>query len=197
MYILTASDTVGCPKPVSDTVLVTVVPPINAYAGKDTTILPNQSVQLNASGGTNYLWSPATGLSATDIPNPVVSLGNGIDSVNYTVTVSTSGCSATDQVYVRVYKNGPNILVPSAFTPNGDGKNDVARPIVIGISKLTYFTIFNRLGEPVFSTTEIGKGWDGIYKNIPQPSGTYVYETQGVDYLGQVVFRKGTIVLIR
>ena len=197
MYILTASDTIGCPKPVSDTVLVTVVPPINAYAGKDTTILPNQSVQMNASGGTNYLWSPATGLSATDIPNPIVNLGNGIDSVNYTVTVSTSGCSATDQVFVRVYKNAPDILVPSAFTPNGDGKNDVARPIVIGITKLTYFTIFNRIGEPVFSTTEIGKGWDGIYKNIPQPSGTYVYETQGIDYLGQVVFRKGTIVLIR
>ncbi len=196
-YILTVYDTSGCPKPVSDTLLITVVPPINAYAGKDTTVLPDVPVQLNASGGSAYLWSPATGLSAVDIPNPVVTLNGSIDSITYTVSVSSGGCYAVDQVVVRVYKDGPDILVPSAFTPNGDGKNDIARPITIGISRLHYFTIYNRWGEPVFSTTEIGKGWDGIFKGAEQPSGTYVYQAEGTDYLGKNVFRKGTIVLIR
>ena len=142
-YILTVRDTSGCPKPASDTIVVTVVPPINAYAGRDTTILPDQSLQMHATGGNNYLWSPATGLSAIDIPDPIVLMNSNIDSVVYTVRVSNNGCFATDQVVVRIYKTGPDILVPTAFTPNGDGKNDVARPVTIGISKLNYFSIYN------------------------------------------------------
>jgi hypothetical protein len=49
----------------------------------------------------------------------------------------------------------------------------------------------------LFSTSEIGKGWDGVFNGSPQPSGTYVFQAQGVDYKGTVVFRKGTAVLIR
>ncbi len=196
-YIFVATDTSGCPKPATDTITVTVVPPVLANAGRDTTILPEMPVQLNAAGGNSYFWSPATGLSAVDIPNPVVKLGGDVDSVIYTVSVASFGCVAQDQMVVRIYKKGPDILVPSAFTPNGDGKNDLARPVTIGISKLNYFTIYNRWGEPVFSTNEVGKGWDGIFKGSPQQSGTYVYKTEGVDYLGQVVFRRGTVVLIR
>ncbi len=197
LYILTAIDTVGCNKPASDTLIITVIPPINAYAGKDTMVLPNQTIQLNASGGSSYYWSPSTGLSAIDISNPTVTLGGSLDSVRYTVIVSNSGCSAQDQISIRVYKNGPDILVPSGFTPNGDGKNDIIRPITIGITKINYFTVFNRWGQVVFTTTEFGRGWDGIFNGVPQGSGTYVYETEGVDYLGKTVFRKGTIALIR
>ena len=196
-YILTVRDTSGCPKPASDTIVVTVVPPINAYAGRDTTILPDQSLQMHATGGNNYLWSPATGLSAIDIPDPIVLMNSNIDSVVYTVRVSNNGCFATDQVVVRIYKTGPDILVPTAFTPNGDGKNDVARPVTIGISKLNYFSIYNRWGQPVFSTNEFGKGWDGIFNGTPQASGTYVFKAEGVDISGKTVFRKGTLVLIR
>jgi gliding motility-associated-like protein len=57
--------------------------------------------------------------------------------------------------------------------------------------------VFNRWGQPVFTTTEFGRGWDGNFNGVPQGSGTYVYETEGVDYLGKTVFRKGTIALIR
>ncbi len=196
-YIFAASDTLGCSKISSDTIVITVIAPIIANAGKDTTILPDMRLQLHASEGTHYLWSPATGLSAIDIPDPVVQLGADIDSVIYKVTVSIAGCSATDDIVVRVYKKGPDIIVPSAFTPNGDAKNDVARPITIGISRLHFFTIYSRWGEPLFTTAEIGKGWDGVYKGTPQPSGTYVYKAEGEDYLGQIVSRKGTLVLIR
>ena len=196
-YILTVSDTIGCPKPKTDTIIVTVIPPISAYAGKDTSVLPQQPLQLLAEGGTNYAWTPTTGLSDPTIANPIAILDNTIDSITYNVRVSTGTCFANDQVVVRVFKTGPDILVPSAFTPNADGKNDVIRPVLIGISKLNYFSIYNRWGQLVFSTSEVNKGWDGIFGGAAQPSGTYVYQAQGVDFLGNAVYRKGTVVLIR
>jgi gliding motility-associated-like protein len=197
MYILTISDTTGCPKVVNDTIIINVLPPINAYAGRDTTIIPGMAYQLQATGGTRYLWSPSTGLSAVNIANPVAILSAGIDSIIYRVSVFNGPCVKNDFVTIRVSQVGPDILVPSGFTPNGDGKNDLARPATPGIAQLKYFTIFNRLGEPVYSTSTIGDGWNGMFKGKAQPAGTYVYQAEGVDYEGITIFRKGTIVLIR
>lgn len=196
-YVLTATDTIGCPKIKTDTVIVTVIPTVVAYAGKDTTILPDQPLQLEASGGTMYNWRPSTGLNDPNIQSPIAILNSSIDSVIYTVRVSENGCYSEDQVTVRVYKPGADIIVPSAFTPNGDGKNDIVRPLTFGITKLTYFSIYNRWGQLLYTTTEIGRGWDGSFNGISQPSGTYVYQALGADYLGNTVYRKGTIVLIR
>ncbi len=196
-YVLTSSDNQGCPKVFVDTILVTVIPPVLANAGPDKFAVPNQPVQLNASGGSTYSWSPTNFLSDPSIANPIMTPDNSIDSITYTVTVSEGSCTATDKVVVRVFKNGPDILVPSAFTPNGDGKNDISRPVLYGISKLNYFSIYNRYGQMVFNTSEVNKGWDGKLSGIEQPAGGYVYQTEGVDFSGAVVFRKGTVVLIR
>jgi gliding motility-associated-like protein len=197
-YILTVSDTIGCVKSVSDTLLVTLVPTIKAFAGRDTTIALDQPLQLNATGGTSYLWSPITGLSDPTIANPIATLSDDIDSIKYIVKViGEAGCFNTDDIKVKVFKTGPEIFVPSAFTPNADNKNDVLKPITVGIEKLHYFSIYSRWGQLLFTTTEIGKGWDGIYNGTKQPSGTYVYSTEGVDFMGKIVFRKGTTVLIR
>ncbi len=197
-YILKVSDTLGCPKPVSDTLIVTVVPSIIANAGRDTVALPGQPIQLMASGSQFYNWSPESGLNDPSIYNPIATLDAGIDSIRYKVRVSDrNGCFAEDDVVIRVYKTGPEIFVPSAFTPNGDGKNDVLRPVTVGISDLHYFKVFNRWGQLLFSTTELGKGWDGIFNGAPQPIGTYVYVVEGADYKGKTVLRKGTAVLIR
>ncbi|MFN5361410.1 MAG: PKD domain-containing protein [Bacteroidota bacterium] len=196
-YILIVSDTLGCPKTVIDTVQINVLPPINADAGKDTTLAPGQPYQLQASGGNRYFWTPGTGLSNVNIPNPIVTLDNSVDSVVYRVYVADGPCVRSDLVTIRISKLGPDIIVPSGFTPNGDGKNDLARPITPGIAQLKYFTIFNRLGETIFTTSVIGDGWDGTYKGQNQAPGTYVYQAEGVDYRGNTIFRKGTIVLIR
>ncbi len=197
VYILRATNTAGCLKPKTDTVIVTVIPPISAYAGRDTSVLPGQPLQLNASGGVGYSWSPSTGLSDPSISNPIAILDNTIDSILYTVRVTNSGCYADADIKVRVFKTGPDIIVPSAFTPNGDGRNDVSRPILLGIKKLSFFSIYNRWGQLVFTTTEENKGWDGTFAGVAQPSGTYVYQASGVDFLGKAVLRKGTVVLIR
>lgn len=197
-YILTVTDDKGCPKPVSDTITVTVIPPVRAFAGNDTTIVINQPLQLNATGGIIYAWSPSTGMSNPQIPNPVVTLGAEYDSVVYTVFVSTAeGCAATDKMKVTVYKSTPDIFIPSAFTPNGDGLNDILKPKVVGMKQFNYFRIFNRWGNMLYSTNQEGQGWDGTYTGNKQPSGPYVYMAQGVDYNGKTINKKGSVVLIR
>lgn len=197
-YILTVSDTLGCNKLAIDTVLVSIIPPIIANAGNDTSIVVNQPLQLNATGGISYHWSPATGLSNPTIANPITLLDPSIDSIKYKVVViGGAGCMNSAEIKVKQYKSGPEIFVPTAFTPNADNKNDLLKPIPIGISQLSYFNIYNRWGQLIYSTSEIGKGWDGTQYGGKAPSGVYVFITEGIDYLGKRVYRKGTSVLIR
>jgi gliding motility-associated-like protein len=197
-YVLRVTDTMGCPKPATDTVIVSVTPTILANAGPDTTVVPNQPLQLEASGGMQYNWSPEYGLSSTDIYNPVATLDESVDSILYKVRVfGDGGCYADDEVMVKVHKTAPDIIVPSAFSPNGDGKNDILKPFVIGITQLQYFRVYNRWGQLLFSTNQTGKGWDGSFSGVKQSSNTYVYQAEGIDFRGKKVYRKGTIVLIR
>ncbi len=197
-YVLSAFDTLGCPKPFRDSITITVIPPVNAFAGRDTLIVAGQPLQLQASGGDSYAWSPTTGLSDPNIANPVATLSANIDSIVYLVRVSTAdGCFATDDIKVRVFKTGPEIFVPTAFTPNGDFKNDVLKAIPVGLKQFNYFRIYNRWGQMVFSTGDATKGWDGTLAGKTQGSGTFVYTAEGIDYLGNRLFRKGTVVLIR
>ncbi len=200
-FTLTVTDPAGgCPKPVTDSVLVTVIPIITVQAGRDTSIVADQPLQLNATASTGniYNWSPSLGVSNTQISNPVITLGTDVDSVTYRLRVSDAGgCFGEDDVVVRVFKGRPDILVPSAFTPNGDGRNDILPATGIGITQLQYFRIYNRWGQLVFQTQELNKGWNGLYQGVQQPSGTYVFMAQGTDYTGKTVFKKGTAVLIR
>jgi gliding motility-associated-like protein len=92
---------------------------------------------------------------------------------------------------------GPMIYMPDAFTPNGDQLNDLLRPVYVGISKLERFAIYNRWGEMVFTTTDMAKGWDGKTGGQPAASGGFVWMIKGTNYLGQPVFLKGTVTLIK
>ena len=197
-YVLTVRDTLGCNRAVSDSILVSVVPHIKAFAGNDTSIVANQPLQLNASGGSVYVWTPSVGMNNPFIPNPVVTLNASYDSVTYVVKVGVpAGCFVNDTLQVKVFKTTPDIFIPTAFTPNGDGKNDILKPIPVGISTLNYFRIYNRWGQLVYSTSSIGRGWDGTLDGKEQPTGTYVYMAQGTNYLGRSIAKKGTVVLIR
>lgn len=199
MYFVTVRDTLGCPKPVKDSVLVTVLPRVKAFAGNDTAVVVGQPLQLKATGGTDYLWTPANSLSNNKITDPIAVYSAELDSITYTVRVfSPEGCYADDNITVKIFSTAPEIFVPSAFTPNADGRNDILKPILAGMKQLDFFRIYNRWGEQLFYTREEGKGWDGRAGNgTDQPSGTYVYTVQARDYTGKTVQRKGTIVLIR
>jgi gliding motility-associated-like protein len=185
----------GCPKAAFDSVLVTVIPPVRAFAGNDTTVVVGQPLQLNASGGDVYVWSPTTGLTNHLISNPIANLN---DNISYILRVATDdGCFAFDTLNVRVFKTAPDIFVPTGFTPNGDGLNDFLVPIPAGISEFEYFRVYNRYGQLVFSTTEVGKGWDGKIAGKDQGSDTFAWYVKGRDYTGKAIFKKGTSTLIR
>jgi gliding motility-associated-like protein len=197
-YVLTVTDNIGCPKPKRDTVVVKVLPKINPSAGKDTSVVVGQPLQFNATGGTSYEWSPSFGLNRTNVNDPIGLYDGSVDSVIYKVVVTNqNGCADSAYIKVKIYDTRPQVFVPSAFTPNGDGLNDYFRPIAVGITRIEYFRVFNRWGQMVFSTTINEQGWDGKIGGKDQPSGTFVWLVKGVDFTGKVVFAKGTVTLIR
>ena len=197
-YILSVFDNRGCPKPGIDTVVVTVRPEVIANAGRDTTVVVGQPLQLNATGGVYYDWSPATGLSSTAISNPIALYRTPFSSIRYRMIASDSiGCPDTAFLTVRVFQTAPSVFVPTGFTPNGDGLNDIIKPVLAGIKKLNYFRIFNRWGQLVYETQQEGQGWDGRINGQLQGTHVFVWTVSAVDYLDQPYFAKGTLTLIR
>lgn len=201
-YIITVTDTLGCPKPVSDTITVFVIPRIVVFAGNDTAVVVGQPLQLNATANAglafNYNWTPGAWLNDPSIYNPVATFPSTVDSITYVVTAATNeGCYGTDAITVKVFKTNADIFMPNAFSPNSDGRNDVFKPILVGISKLTIFSIYNRWGQLVYTTSQHNKGWDGTIHGQKQDPGTYVYLVSGIDYLGRIVTRKGAFILVR
>lgn len=194
-YFISRFLTGACRKPIFDTVLVTVIPPVPAYAGEDTAIVIGQPLQLTASGGTFYEWTPSQFLNNSRAFDPVALLNN---DQTFVVRVSTpEGCFALDTVSVRMFFTPATIFVPNAFTPNGDGQNDYFKPIPVGITEIEYFHVFNRWGEMVYSSPDTKIGWDGKYKGVDQNTGTFVWMAKATDYTGKTVFLKGTVSLIR
>lgn len=200
-FVLAVYDNLGCPKPGRDTVLVTVRPRISVFAGNDTSVVIGQPVQLTGvSNASLYSWSPSTGMNNSAIATPTVTMNNLPPGgfIKYVLTSSTpEGCRASDDIVLQVFTTGPSIFLPSAFTPNGDGKNDAYKPVLAGMRQLVFFRIYNRYGALIFETSAIGKGWDGRIKGQLQGSGAYVYNCQAVDYTGKLVKQSGSFVLIR
>ncbi len=188
---LKATATNGCVSTIDKTVFINS---ITADAGSDTLVIPNTPFQLNGSGGTIYEWTPATGLNDTQIANPSGAVG---DDITYHLTVkSIEGCTDTSSVHITVFK-GSAVYVPNAFTPNNDGLNDVIKPTLIGIKKLDYFTIYDRWGQKVFTTTDMTKGWDGFLKNGEVKAGAYVWILRAEDVVGKVYKLKEAVILIK
>ena len=194
-YRLTASVDYGtCVLSVADDVRISMQPPIVAFAGNDTVAVSGVPHQLRASGGVNYLWSPASVLNNSTIAKPLATLRQ---DTRFTVMVTDiAGCKASATVLVKVY-NGITYYLPNAFSPNGDGLNEVFRPIPAGIVSTEYFRIFSRYGQLIFETSQPLKGWDGTFKGIRQPVGNYVWSIKGMGNNGKVVEMKGNVVLVR
>ncbi|MDP4265190.1 MAG: gliding motility-associated C-terminal domain-containing protein, partial [Bacteroidota bacterium] len=199
IYSLKVIDGNGCPSKTNDTVVITVRPPVKVFAGRDTSVTINQPLQLNAvdisnSGIIAYKWSPPFGLNNPFIQNPVAILDR---STTYIVTATTAeGCEGSDDIIVKVFLQ-PELYVPTAFTPNGDGLNDILKVIPVGIKELKYFSIYSRWGELVFTTKDAEVGWNGIFNGKEQSSNVFVWKAEGIDYNGNIIFRKGTVTLIR
>ena len=129
----------------------------------------------------------ATGLTAG---NYMALIRNGnnclIDSVQVTVTEQNTPGVVCDTVYV-----------PTGFTPNADGKNDILRPTAgSGINNFI-FRVYNRVGQVIFETRQSQKGWNGRFKGLDQPQGAYVWTFSYTLQNGQTKVFRGTTVLIR
>jgi gliding motility-associated-like protein len=152
--------------------------------------------RLKASGGVAYLWTPSLSLNNSTSYNPVAAPSA---STWYKVLVSSDkGCVTEDSIEVKVItgniENG--YLVPNAFTPNGDGRNDCFG--VQSWGAVTNFTlsIFNRWGERVFYTKNPSDCWDGRLRGTEQSANVFVYQITAKGLCGDI-YRKGTFTLIR
>lgn len=167
------------------------------FAGNDTVIIKGTLLQFNAQGGDVYTWTPSTNLNDPNIGNPV---GNYPDIGDFPYSVhivsSDNGCEGDDDIEVRVVDHA-SIVVPSGFTPNGDGVNDILRPIGVGYANINYFRVFNRWGEQVFYTTKFKEGWDGTWKGEPADIGVYYWILSLTDRYGKEEVQKGDATLIR
>lgn len=152
------------------------------------------SVQLIAIGGLQYTWDPPYRLDNVGIFNPFASPDT---SIAYIVTgTDIHGCVDTDTVKIRVII--PSFWVPTAFTPNGNGENDVFYVRGLGIKDFE-LGIFNRWGEQIYYSKKIDQGWDGTRPigGEELPAGAYVYYIKGTLTNGDPVDAKGLINLIR
>ena len=176
------------------TVTVTVVPGATANAGPDAIIIAGDVYQMQASGTTGtYLWTPSTGLSATNILNPTASPAT---TTTYTLRITNSqGCFATDDVTLTVIPYC--IKVMEAFTPNGDGINE--RWLITNGNCLlnAKAQVFNRYGSKVFESNDYRNTWDGTYEGKPLPDGTYYYVISFQLLNGRQVILKGNLTILR
>ncbi|NOT52318.1 MAG: PKD domain-containing protein [Chitinophagaceae bacterium] len=179
----------------STTITVLQLPVVTASRSNDIDCSISQS-QLSANGASTYAWSPGATLNNPNLQNPVAT---PLTTTTYIVTgTDASGCSNSANVIVKVSPNANGgYLMPTAFTPNGDGLNDCYGIKQWGTITELEFSIYNRWGERVFFTTDPNKCWDGTYKGIPQDSYVFVYMVKAKTTCQPEVFRKGTFALIR
>lgn len=193
-YKVVVTNQYGCKD--SATILINVFRNIKIDAGPDKTILEGDTAVLQpiiAGTGVVYSWSPVLYLTGAQTPDPKAFPP---ESYQYTLSgISTVGCGiASDQVWVKVYKT---LQIPNAFTPNGDGKNDVFRVLPLDNFTLKEFFVVDQFGQRVFSTGNIQQAWDGNFRGKPQPAGTYVYYVEMYNRQGKKIQKKGTLTLIR
>lgn len=174
--------------PCMDTVIkpITILPKVAVNFGNDITVKWNETALLDAGNpGANYLWS--TGQTTRTI--------NVGGEQTVWVVVSNDYCTSTDTIVIHEF---PRCIVeaPSAFSPNGDGQNDVLYVYGSGYDSFE-FLVFDRSGELVFKSVNPGDGWDGLFKGQKQGMAVYNYILRGICADGDRFFKKGNITLLR
>lgn len=278
-YIIEGKNSFGCAA--YDTVVITVIQPLKMKVSPNDSICIGQSSNLLVSGGTNYSWSPAAGLSSTTISNPVatpqrtityrvvgndgfncftdtafitiavgeyptVNLGPDLTlaagtqhpllttitngpvrtwawtpiadlscsncaqpvsnikkDITYVVKVTTPyGCSAQDTVNIKVFCESSQVFVPNAFTPDGDGVNDILMVRSKGVMTVKFFRIFNRWGELIFEKSNFTPndpqyGWDGRIRGVIGGPDVFVYTCEVMCENGTSFTYKGNVSIIK
>ena len=185
IYTVTITSPSGCDTLADYLIFVKSPPSLNL--GEDTCLIGNQSINLSPGPEfQQYLWQDGSTSTTLTARFPGI----------YWVTVSNQCGSATDSLIITDDCLS-DIFLPTAFSPNSDGTNDIFRILNVHGQKLIHFIVYNRWGSIVFRTTNITSGWNGTYKGKPQPSGGYVYLIRFTDISGEIKTKSGTVLLIR
>lgn len=194
VYTFRVKDANGCEVTIAN-IIINEPPPTVVDAGPNFTIEYGNIVVLQATTAidpiVSILWEPATGLSCTDCIQPIAA--PTFNTVYYITVTDENGCEAIDSVTIWV---NIDFNVPNAFTPNGDGLNDVFNIqtdllISYGIS------IYNRWGDLVFASNDVKLGWDGNVNGKAAEIGSYIYYIESVTTLNTPIKKTGTITLLR
>jgi gliding motility-associated-like protein len=206
-YVGATNTTSGCSSPTRTPVMVTVLQALPA---------PVITVSATTISSVTFAWNAITGATGYQVSldggNTFFDPGSGsqtymVSGLNPGQSVTLivralggSGCemSANSAAVTATAQNpeGDSIFVPNAFTPNGDGKNDIEYVYGTSISSLNFY-VYNQWGEMIFQTNSKSTGWDGTYKGTNQPVGVYVYYVEAVMNDGTHLMKKGTITLLR
>ncbi len=187
----------------TETVHINIEPLPTVNAGADVQTLTGSTVQLGATGSvdvTQWSWLPVDYLSCTDCESPV---STPRSDITYIVTgKNIYGCAASDTVIIKLVCAEDRVYVPSVFSPNNDGNNDVFYIKGKGIKTIKSLRVFSRWGQMVFERTNINiddrtAGWDGNFKGSPVSTGAYVYIAELQCDTGEVYALKGTLVITR
>ena len=189
IFTVSAIDINGCISRDTIQVFYLLKPKINA--GADVSIFSGRDVQLNATGADTYLWQPGQFLNDSTIADPVAA---PIFTTIYTVFgTSLNGCTDSDEVVVTV-NDEEFVFLPTAFSPNGDGTNDLYIPKYNPNFHFEKLVIFNRWGEQIFETNDPTLFWDGHIKNGIAPLGTYAVMVKGtVDGSSKIIKKNLTV----
>jgi gliding motility-associated-like protein len=202
-YTLLARSGNSCPD-TSGNVKVTVIP-TPFVKGYDTLVRMNIPYTIMPTYGqevVKWKWQPADSLSCSNCPNPVF---NSSKNIVYVVSASDeSGCVGQATLIIRVFCDGASLTMPNAFTPNGDGNNDIFYVRGTGFTVKT-FSIYNRNGQEVFKKENFVPndpqyGWDGTFggQNISDAAGfVYMMEIVCLNSQNEPILEKGTVLMIR
>jgi gliding motility-associated-like protein len=190
---LTAENVKNC---IDTTLQRVIIENFRPFAGDDTVIVKGEYIQFDAKGGLEYRWSTRLNLSDTSIPNPRATYPEEGEYLYSVFVKSAFGCYGYDTIRVTVV-NKASFAVPNAFTPNGDGLNDIFRPMAVGYRDLKFFRVFNRWGEEVYYGETLETGWNGTWKGSPAEFGVYYWQISFIDRFGKEGFIKGDVTLLR
>jgi gliding motility-associated-like protein len=192
---LTALGCESSPVSVTKPIMVHAAPLAQRY--RDLTVPQGSSAYIHARDlpGGVYTWRPQSQLSSYNSRyTEFYATGN---DVMYLIDIlDKHSCVTTDTMLVQVLKK-TGFYLPTAFTPNRDGLNDVVKPYLVGMKSLKSFSIFNRWGDRLFYSTKYGEGWNGKVNGVDQNAGVYVWILEFFDMNDKLIIEKGTIALIR
>lgn len=200
-FYVTVENQYGCTG--EDSTFVTVIDVITtlfATADPDTIVAGSGDFsQLLTFQDPTYIydWTPSISLDNSMVFNPVASPE---ETTIYTITVEgLAGCNSSASVTVTVLDlacEEPNIFIPSGFSPNGDGFNDIFYVRGANIDEV-HLMVYNRWGEKIFESFDLDFGWDGTYKGERLTPDSYAYYVEALCFGGETFVKKGSITLLR